>query len=375
MLAVLVERGGTDHMQLASRQRRLEQVGGVDRPFRLAGAHEGVHLVDEHHVAPLGIGQLLDHRLEALLELAAILGPGQQQADVERDDLLPLERVGDVARDDPLGQSLDDRGLADTGLTDQHRIVLGPARQDLHHAADLLVATDHRIELPLAGEVGEVAREAIQRLVLRLRFLIGHPMRPTDLGQRVAQPLGIETLVLDQPPRRGPLLLHQRQQQVLGGDVLVAQLLGDLLGPVEHLRHRPVEGRRLVAPLLTRKAGDLRLDLVGQPRHHHAGLLEHRLDDAILLGQERSQQVGIVDHRIAPIAGVLQRATHRLLRLERQPFWTKHELDLLWSRLRWARRGPPEPAETAAGDQLGGTTSLKVSRKGAVSGNSTVNWR
>jgi hypothetical protein len=35
--------------------------------------------------------------------------------------------------DDLLGQALDDRGLADAGLADEHRVVLGAAAEDLHH--------------------------------------------------------------------------------------------------------------------------------------------------------------------------------------------------------------------------------------------------
>ena len=43
----------------------------------------------------------------------------------------------------------DDRGLADAGLADQHRVVLGAPLQHLDRAADLVVAADHRIELAL----------------------------------------------------------------------------------------------------------------------------------------------------------------------------------------------------------------------------------
>jgi hypothetical protein len=66
--------------------------------------------------------------------------------------------LGHVARDDALGQALDDGGLADAGLADQHRVVLGATRQHLDHAADLLVAADDRVELALARQLGQVAR-------------------------------------------------------------------------------------------------------------------------------------------------------------------------------------------------------------------------
>ena len=47
VLAVFVERGGADAMQLAARERGLQHVAGVDRAFGLAGADHRVDLVDE----------------------------------------------------------------------------------------------------------------------------------------------------------------------------------------------------------------------------------------------------------------------------------------------------------------------------------------
>ena len=49
VLAVVVERGRADALQLAAGQRGLEDVRGVDGAFGGAGADEHVHLVDEQH--------------------------------------------------------------------------------------------------------------------------------------------------------------------------------------------------------------------------------------------------------------------------------------------------------------------------------------
>ncbi len=89
VLAVLVERGRADRLQLAARERRLEDRGRVDRALGGAGADEVVELVDEEDdVAALG--DLLHHLLQALLELAAVLGAGDERGEVERVDLLVL---------------------------------------------------------------------------------------------------------------------------------------------------------------------------------------------------------------------------------------------------------------------------------------------
>ena len=160
-------------MQLAARQHRLQHLRRVHGAFGRAGADDGVELVDEQHDLPLGFGDLLEHRLQPLLELAAILGAGDERAHVEREDLLVLQPLGHVAADDPLRQPFDDGRLADAGLADQHRVVLGAAGEHLDDAADFLVAADHRIELALARELGQVAPVAGERLVGGLRVLRG----------------------------------------------------------------------------------------------------------------------------------------------------------------------------------------------------------
>ena len=128
-------------------EHRLEQVAGRDRALGRARADDRVELVDEEDDLALGRGDLLEHRLEALLELAAVLRAGDERADVERPDALALQALRHVARDDPLGEAFHDRGLPDAGLADQHRVVLRATREHLDRAADLLVTPDHRVEL------------------------------------------------------------------------------------------------------------------------------------------------------------------------------------------------------------------------------------
>ena len=128
----------------------FSRLRGVHRAFRLAGADQRVHLVDEQDDLALGRGDLGQHGLQPLLELAAILRAGDQRAHVERQQLLVLQALRHVAVDDAQRQALGDGGLADAGLADQHGVVLGAARQHLDGAADLLVAADHRVELAVA---------------------------------------------------------------------------------------------------------------------------------------------------------------------------------------------------------------------------------
>jgi len=146
VLAVVVEGGGADALELAASERGLEDVGGVNSAFGGAGANEHVHLVDEENAVASAL-QLLDDLLEALLELAAVLGASNERADIQGDETAVEEHLRDFAARDALRESLDDCSLTDAGLTDEDRVVLGAAREDLDDALDLLLAADDGVEL------------------------------------------------------------------------------------------------------------------------------------------------------------------------------------------------------------------------------------
>src|SRR5690606_20634456 len=110
-----------------------------------------------------GALDLIHHGLDAFLELAAVFGAGDHKGEVEGDDFFVDEDLGHESADDLLGEALDDGGLANAGLADEHGVVLGAAAEDLHDAADLVLATDHGVELALARELGEVAAEGLER--------------------------------------------------------------------------------------------------------------------------------------------------------------------------------------------------------------------
>ena len=150
--AVFVVRRRADALQLAGRQRRLEQVRRVERAARGGTrADQRVDLVDEQDRVAVLL-ELLEHGLEPLLEVAAVLGARQQRAHVERIHLGLLEDLGHVLLRDAPRQALGDGGLADAGLADQQRVVLPPAAQHLDHALDLGFAADQRIDLALLRE-------------------------------------------------------------------------------------------------------------------------------------------------------------------------------------------------------------------------------
>ena len=114
---------------------------------------------------------------------------GDHRTEVERDDGLVAQALRHVAGHDALGQALDDRGLADAGLADQHRVVLGATAQHLHDATNLVVAPDDWVELAFAGALGQVGGVLLQRLVAALGVGAGDAGAAADLDERLAQRL------------------------------------------------------------------------------------------------------------------------------------------------------------------------------------------
>ena len=260
VLAVLVERGGAHAMQLSARQGGLQQVGGVHRTVGLAGPDQGVHFVDEEDDRALGGSDLVQHRLQPLLELASVLRAGDQRAHVQGEQLLVLQGLRYVAIDDAQGQALDDGGLADARFADQHRIVLGAARQHLDGAAYLFITPDHRIQFLVPGGLGQVAGVALQRVIAFLgRGAVG--------GAALAQALGCGLQArrsdagLLQGARRRAALLGDGGQQPLGGDEGVARRLCVILRRAEHARGLGLQVELAVSALHLGRLGEQRLGL------------------------------------------------------------------------------------------------------------------
>ena len=154
--------GGADAAQFAAGQGGLEQVRRIHHAaFDRSGAHDGVDFVDKQDGAGL-VPQGFQHRLEALLELAAVLRAGDQGAHVEGVDLGAAQRVRHLAALDPEGEALGNGRLADARLADKHRVVLAAAAQHLNGTADFGVAPDKRVDAVVLGQFDQVDREGGQ---------------------------------------------------------------------------------------------------------------------------------------------------------------------------------------------------------------------
>ena len=163
VLAEFLGRGGADNLEGTTREHGLEHGACIDGSLGRTGTDDGVHLVDKQNDV-VGLGRLLDHVLEALLKLTAILGARDKTRQVKRPDVLVHKVLGHIAGSDLPCQALDDGRLAHAGVAQDKWVVLGAARKNFHHTLDFLFATNYRVELAVARLLREVGRELLKRI-------------------------------------------------------------------------------------------------------------------------------------------------------------------------------------------------------------------
>ena len=202
---------------------------------------------------------------------------------------------------DGLRQALHDGGLADAGLADQHRVVLGAPAQHLHHPLDFLLAADDGIELAFHRGGGQVATELVQhqrggRVARLAAAATGSGLRGLlalisgqqldhllthagQLGAQLDEDLGGHALALT----------NQAEKNVLGADVVVAELQRLAKAQLENLLRargeRDVAGRRLLT-----LADDL-LDLAADAFERDAQRLQRLGGYAFTLVNKSQQDV------------------------------------------------------------------------------------
>ena len=238
ILLVFVEGRRPDGLELSPGQGGLENVGGVHGPLRRAGADDGMHLIDEEDDLPFTLENLLHHGLQPLLELASELRPRQEGSHVQGEDSLVLQRVGNIAVDDSLGQPLDDSGFSNPRLADEGRVVLLLPRENLDHRPHLVVPADDGVELPRPGHLGEVLGVPLESLELLLRVLVRNPVASPQLPQGRQEVLLLQPPLLEEPRRGLALLFKDGQEKMLRRDVLILENLRLLGGRNE----KPAEG-------------------------------------------------------------------------------------------------------------------------------------
>ena len=287
VLAVFRFRRRSDGLEFAARQCGLHHVACVDGSFCGPRADDRVQLVDEEDHLAVRLSNLVHHAFEPFLELAAELAAGDHAPDVEREHPAAFQLVRRSAVHDLLRQPLDDGSLADSRAPNQNRVVLRPPNQRLHHALNLIVPSNHGVELPSTRQIRQIHAEPLQRLVPALRLLVMHSMTPAHVSQSLVYRFDVNPDILQERRGRPLVVLCNRDQQMLRTDELVIEALRLGLRFVQHVAgprsHEYLV--RLVFQLWTRlqhpmeafaRGVDRRPQGCQDPAGRSVGLLENR---------------------------------------------------------------------------------------------------
>ncbi len=189
---------------------------------------------------------------------------------------------------------LDDRGLADARLADQHRIVLRAPLQDLNRAADLVVAADHRIELALLRALGQIDRVFVQRLALAFGFCAIDLVAAAYGVDRRFQRL-LRQSVLARESAEFALVVGHREQEHLACNEAVTASLRLLVGSVQQRIQFAAYLHLAVAALHLRQAFDQAIKRLRQRYDVDASSLQQRPGASVALPQHRQQHVRRID--------------------------------------------------------------------------------
>ena len=171
-----VQGGRSDTLDVSAGQGRLEHVGRIEASGCAAGSDDRVELVDEQDHVRIR-RYFVDYVLESLLEISAIFGTCDDGAEIQRYEPFAFKHRRDVSVDDLDGDSFHDGGFADSGITDEHRIVLPSASENLDDALYLVLSSHERIQPSFTGGLCYVVAELFERGCLLL-LLFGYLTYP-----------------------------------------------------------------------------------------------------------------------------------------------------------------------------------------------------
>jgi hypothetical protein len=154
MFSVFIQSRRAHAPEFPPRQHGFQQIGRVHGAFRGPGPHQRVEFINKQNDRPLGVDDFFQHGFQSIFKFPPILGPGDERPQIQRQHPFGFEALRHIAGNDALGQPLRNSGFPHAGFPDQDRIVFGSTGQHLDHAADFLIATDHRVQFsPRAASV------------------------------------------------------------------------------------------------------------------------------------------------------------------------------------------------------------------------------
>ena len=161
ILAVFIERCGTDALYFTTGKSRFQQVRGIHRTGCITGPHNSVEFINEqYHIGTFR--QFGQNRLDALLKLATVFRAGHYRSHVERHHPLVKQYTRHFSFNDAQCQPFDNRRFSHTGFSDKNRIVFFAAAQNLRQTFNLILTPDNRIKTSVFRRTRYIVAELVE---------------------------------------------------------------------------------------------------------------------------------------------------------------------------------------------------------------------
>ena len=171
-----------------------------------------MHFIDKQDDFALAALHLVHHRLQSLLELTSVLRTGDQRTQIQRDQS-HTQRLRNIALHDTIRKTLHNGCFTDSRFTDQHRVVLRTTTENPNHTTNLLISTNHRIDLSLLCLLHQINSVLIQCVIGTFRSICVSLRITSLLFDGVAQFLLCQSHTLKQ--RFHSRITEQGQQDMI----------------------------------------------------------------------------------------------------------------------------------------------------------------
>ena len=188
-----------------------------------------MYLINKQQNLSIRFYHLVENGFQSFLKLTPILGTSHQSTHIQGEQGLVLQRLRYIASHNSPSQSLYNSGFTNTWLTNQHRVVLGTAGQNLNGSSNFIITANNWIQLALTSHLSQITAVFFKSFVAilwvgRVYILLSvflNGVGNTIFGQAEST-TDISSLVT--------AILHNSQQQMLGADIIILHAVSKLLG-------------------------------------------------------------------------------------------------------------------------------------------------
>ena len=153
ILTIVIKGSGTNTLKFTPCQRRLKDISRINGTLSGTGTDHGVEFINKEDTIATGF-YLLNNLLQPFFKLAPVLCSGNYSGHIKGYYPFPLQCLRNITLDNAVGQALNNSCFAHSGLTDERRIVLGPAAEYLDYPFNLSKAADNGVKFARPGSSG-----------------------------------------------------------------------------------------------------------------------------------------------------------------------------------------------------------------------------